>query len=156
GRFYEHNADQEFESASVIKIAVVTEAMAGVREGRVDLSERWTLSPEQKADGSGVLLILDPGLNPTWSDLITLMIGPSDNTATNAWISRLSIEKINARMETLGFRHIRLLAQIPALSAAKSEPSPWKDLQLGILWPREVADWMARVADGQLLDADAS
>ena len=35
GRSYEHNGAAEFESASVIKIAVLTEAMAGVREGRV-------------------------------------------------------------------------------------------------------------------------
>ena len=156
GRSYEHNAEQDFESASVIKIAVVTEAMAAVREGRIDLSERWTLTPEEKADGSGVLLMLEPGLNPTWSDLITLMIGPSDNTATNAWISRLSVEKINARMEGLGFRHIRLLARIPPLSAAKSEPSPWKDFHLGTLWPREVAEWMAKVAEGTLVDAETS
>ena len=59
-------------------------------------------------------------------------------------------------METLGFQHIRLLAQIPALSAARSEPSPWKDFRLGLLWPRDVAEWMARVADGRLLDADSS
>jgi beta-lactamase class A len=156
GKTYEHNADQSFESASVIKIAVVTEVMAGVAEGRVDLAERWTLTPEEKADGSGVLRMLDPGLNPTWSDLVTLMIGPSDNTATNAWISRLSIESINARMEALGFRHIRLLARIPALSSARSEPSPWKDFHLGTLWPREVAEWMARVAGGTLLDGEAS
>jgi beta-lactamase class A len=97
-RTYEHGADAEFESASVIKIAVLTEAMAGVREGRIDLAERWDLTDENKADGSGTLLMLDPGLNPTWNDLATLMIGPSDNTATNAWIRRLGVEAINARM----------------------------------------------------------
>jgi beta-lactamase class A len=73
----------------VIKIAVLTEAMARVKEGTVDLAERWDLSEAKKADGSGTLLMLDPGLNPTWNDLATLMIGPSDNTATNAWIDRL-------------------------------------------------------------------
>src|SRR5262249_59049617 len=67
-RTYEHNADAEFESASVIKIAVLTEAMAGVREGRIDLSERWDLTDAEKADGSGTLLMLDPGLNPTCND----------------------------------------------------------------------------------------
>src|SRR5664279_5391592 len=116
GRSYEHNGTSEFESASVIKIAVLTEAMAGVREGRVDLSERWDLTADNKADGSGMLLELDPGLNPTWNDLATLMIGPSDNTATNAWIRRLGIEAINARMEALGLSHIRLFGTIPMLS----------------------------------------
>ena len=96
-------APRTFESASVIKIAVLTEAMAAVREGRVDLEGRWELTAANKADGSGMLLMLDPGLDPTWNDLATLMIGPSDNTATNAWINRLTVDAINARMQSLGF-----------------------------------------------------
>jgi len=156
GRTYEHNGDAEFESASVIKIAVLTEAMAGVREGRIDLSERWDLTADDKADGSGTLLMLDPGLNPTWNDLATLMIGPSDNTATNAWIRRLGVDAINARMTSLGFEHIRLLGTIPMLSQKDEDPSPWKGFKLGVLTPRDVADWMTRVATGDLVDAETS
>jgi beta-lactamase class A len=156
GRTYEHNAGEEFESASVIKIAILTEAMARVREGKLALSDRWTLTEEKKADGSGTLLILDPGLNPTWNDLITLMIGPSDNTATNAWIDRLGIDSINARMTALGFPHIHLFAAIPGLSHVHDDPSPWKGFRLGSVTPAEVADWMARVAKGELFDPESS
>jgi len=156
GRSYARNADAEFESASVIKIAIVTEAVEQVREGRIDLSSRWELTAEEKADGSGTLLILDPGLNPTWNDLITLMIGPSDNTATNAWIRRLTIEAVNARMDSLGFRRIRLLSTIPSLALAHDNPSPWANFRLGTATPGEVAEWMARVAEGRLLDAESS
>jgi beta-lactamase class A len=155
-RTYEHGADAEFESASVIKIAVLTEAMAGVREGRIDLAERWDLTDENKADGSGTLLMLDPGLNPTWNDLATLMIGPSDNTATNAWIRRLGVEAINARMSSLGFQHIRLLGTIPMLSQKDEDPSPWRGFRLGILTPHDLEEWMTRVARGELLDPDSS
>ena len=59
-------------------------------------------------------------------NLATLMIGPSDNTATNAWIGRLSVEAINARMQSLGFDHIRLFGTIPRLSQKDETPSPWK------------------------------
>ncbi len=156
GRSYEHNAEESFESASVIKIAILTEAMGEAREGRIDLSERWTLTLENKADGSGTLLILDPGLNPTWNDLLTLMIGPSDNTATNAWIERLGIENINARMVSLGFPDIRLFARIPSLSSREEDPSPWKGFRLGALTPREVAQWFERVAKGELFDPETS
>ncbi len=158
GRVYENRADQEFESASVVKIGILTEAMARVQSGEIDLAERWTLTEEKKASGSGTLFILDPGLNPTWNDLATLMIGPSDNTATNAWIDRLGIERINARMAGLGFTHYRLLAKLPALSRAPEPPvspqapSPWKGFRLGLLTPREAAEWMARVARGEILD----
>jgi beta-lactamase class A len=156
GRTYEHNGGEEFESASVIKIAILTETMARVREGKLSLSDRWTLTEEKKADGSGTLLILDAGLNPTWNDLITLMIGPSDNTATNAWIERLGIDSINARMVAIGFPHIHLFAMIPGLSHAHDDPSPWRGFRLGSVTPAEVADWMARVAKGELLDPESS
>lgn len=156
GRSYEHNGAAEFESASVIKIAVLTEAMALVSEGRVDLAERWELTAQNKADGSGMLLELDPGLNPTWNDLATLMIGPSDNTATNAWIARLSVDAINARMRSLGLDHIRLFGMIPALSTREDSPSPWKGLRLGSITPHDVAEWMTRVAKGELLDPESS
>jgi beta-lactamase class A len=156
GRSFSYNGGSEFEAASVIKIAVITEAMAAVREGRVDLAERWTLTEENKADGSGTLLMLDAGLNPTWDDLTTLMIGPSDNTATNAWIARLGRDPINARMDALGFSHIRLLATLPPYSRHEEDPSPWKGLRLGIITPDEVAQWMSRVAKGELLDPESS
>jgi len=155
-RYFEHNGDVEFESASVIKIAVLTEAMARVREGTVDLAERWDLTEANKADGSGTLLMLDAGLNPTWNDLTTLMIGPSDNTATNAWIGRLGVEAINARMRSLGFPKITLFGTIPSLSTRNAQPSAWKGFRLGIITAREVGDWMTRVARGSLLDADSS
>ncbi|HEY1434927.1 MAG TPA: serine hydrolase [Thermoanaerobaculia bacterium] len=156
GLSYEHNGEAEFESASVIKIAVLTEAMAGVHEGRVDLAERWALTADNKADGSGTLLVLDPGLNPTWNDLATLMIGPSDNTATDAWIRRLGVDAINTRMVSLGFSHIRLLGTIPMLSQKDEDPSPWKGFRLGLLSPHDVAEWMARVARGELIDPESS
>ncbi len=156
GRSYAHNGDAEFESASVVKIAVLTEAMAGVREGRIDLAARWDLTPENKADGSGMLLMLDAGLNPTWHDLATLMIGPSDNTATNAWITRLSVDAINARMQSLGFAHVRIFGTIPWLSQKDDEPSPWKGFRLGTLTPNDVSRWMGLVARGELLDAASS
>jgi beta-lactamase class A len=156
GRTYEHLAQESFEGASVTKIAVLTAAIAAAREGRVDLAARWTLSESGKADGSGVLLMLDPGLAPTWSDLLTLMIGPSDNTATNAWIGRLGQDAINSRMASLGFPRIRLLATLPAHADRDAEPSSWNGLQFGSLTPAEVALWYEKVAKGELLDADSS
>ncbi|HEY6066090.1 MAG TPA: serine hydrolase [Thermoanaerobaculia bacterium] len=155
GLAYERNGESEFESASVIKLAILTEAMAQVRDGKIDLSERWTLSPTNKASESGWLRFFDPGLAPTWNDLATLMIGPSDNTATNAWIDRLGIDGINARMTSLGFEKTRLLSLLPWLDP--SIPGPrWTGLKFGVITPREVAGWYDRLAKGELLDAESS
>ncbi|HSE64144.1 MAG TPA: serine hydrolase [Thermoanaerobaculia bacterium] len=155
GLAYDRKADLEFESASVIKIAVLTEAMAGVREGRIDLAERWTLTDSRKASESGWLRHFDAGLAPTWNDLLTLMVGPSDNTATNAWIERLGVDAVNARMRSLGFDHVRLLSLIPWLDPSADGPR-WRELRFGVVTPREVAEWYARVARGELLDAESS
>jgi beta-lactamase class A len=156
GKSYQHLAGETFEGASVTKIAVLTEAMAALREGRADLSQRWTLAEDEKADGSGVLLMMDAGLAPTWNDLLTLMIGPSDNTATNAWIQKLGADAINARMTSLGYPNIRLLGALPAYDRRDESPSPWKGLRFGSLAPGEVARWYEQVARGELLDAEAS
>lgn len=155
GLAYDRRADEPFEAASVIKISVLTEAMAAVHDGRVDLTERWTLTPGNKASESGWLKLFDPGLAPTWNDLATLMIGPSDNTATNAWIERLGIETINARMESLGFANVRLLSVLPWLDPTVPGPR-WTGLRFGVATPGEVALWFSRVATGELLDEDAS
>jgi beta-lactamase class A len=155
GLAYERRATERFEAASVIKIAVLTEAMAAVREGRVDLAERWTLTPGNKASESGWLKLFDPGLAPTWNDLATLMIGPSDNTATNAWIERLGIETINARMESLGFPNVRLLSVLPWLDPSAAGPR-WAGLRFGDATPAEVALWFSRVATGDLSDEETS
>jgi beta-lactamase class A len=129
--------------------------IAGVREGRIDLSERWTLTASNKASESGWLRFFDPGLTPMWNDLATLMIGPSDNTATNAWIERLGIDNVNARMRSLGFTKMTLLSELPWLDPAVEGPA-WKGLRFGVVTPREIADWYARVAAGELLDAESS
>ena len=155
GLSYERNGGDEFESASAIKIAILTEAMAGVREGTIDLSERWALTTSNKASESGWLRFFDPGLAPTWNDLATLMIGPSDNTATNAWIERLGIDNVNARMRSLGFEKMRLLSELPWLDPSVEGPR-WSGLKFGVVTPREVADWYFRVARGELLDAESS
>ena len=103
-----------------------------------------------------MLQLLDPGLAPTWNDLIILMIGPSDNTATNAWIARLGVDAVNDKMTALGFPGVRLFGTLPRLSAASADPSPWTGLKFGSVTPREVAAWMAQVAEGTLIDAESS
>jgi beta-lactamase class A len=155
GRTYERNGDAVFEAASVIKLAVLTDAIGRVHEGTVDLSERWALTASNKASESGWLKLFDPGLNPTWNDLLMLMIAPSDNTATNAWIERLGIEAINSRMASLGFPNTRILSPIPWLDESRDGPR-WAGLTFGAVTPRETAEWLARVARGELFDAESS
>src|ERR1017187_7951641 len=147
GRRLELNAADEFEASSVIKIALLTEAAALEREGRFDLTDRWTLTATNVAAGSGMLDELDPGLTPTNRDLLQLMIAISDNTATDRFIDLFGADAVNARMAALGLPGIRLVGRIPKRG---QEPSKW--LPLGVMTPRDTAELYRRVAARTLLD----
>jgi beta-lactamase class A len=146
GRSLTLNADESFEAASVIKIALLAEAAARASEGSLDLTGRWTLTAASVAAGSGMLDEFDPGLQPTNRDLLSLMVAISDNTAANRFIDLFGRDAVNARMARLGLPGIRLLGRIPDRAA---EPAKWEPL--GVLTPRDTAEFYRRVATGTLL-----
>jgi len=104
GETLELNSDLPFIAASVIKLPVMIEFFFQIQEGRVDFKERFSIRTEDKMPSCGALTYLHEGLEVTALDLCTLMIILSDNTATNLLIHRLGMDRINARMATLGLR----------------------------------------------------
>lgn len=76
-------AGEPFGTASMIKVAIYAAVLRRVRLGQFGLSDEVTVRAGDMAGGSGVLAELRPGLRCTISDLCTLMIVVSDNTATN-------------------------------------------------------------------------
>lgn len=157
GNTVDWNANEKFESASVIKIAILAEALTRWREGRLNLAKRWSLSDETKAAGSGVLDAFDPGLQPTNLDLLRLMIIVSDNTATNHWIDEFGFNQINKRMEAAGLPEIRLLGKrIPDMNPPQTEEDRWKGLRFGEVTPGAVANYYRLLYEGKLLDAEAT
>ena len=82
-------ADETFPAASTIKVPILYTALRLADLGRVSLSERIPLTAEDQVAGSGVLRDLEPGLEPTFYDLLMLMTIVSDNTATNMVIDRI-------------------------------------------------------------------
>lgn len=102
GEAFSFDGDTPYPAASVFKIPVMIEAFRRVAQGQLNLSDRWELSDTEKSTGSGVLVRLAPGLQPTVRDLITLMIIISDNTATDMLVRRLGPEPITATMRELG------------------------------------------------------
>ncbi len=157
GRTLAWNAGETFESASVIKIAILAEALSRWQQGTFDLQERWSLSDQEKAAGSGVLDAFDPGLQPTNQDLLRLMIVVSDNTATNHWIDVFGFETINKRMEAAGLPQIRLLgSKIPDMNPPETESERWKGLKLGEVTPWAVANYYKLLYEGKLLGPEAT
>lgn len=99
---FEHRADERVPSASVIKLAIMLEAMEQVKAGTLDPDEIHILTDAEKTGGDGVLKTYSHRSRIAYRDLLRLMMIHSDNTATNIFINELSMEAVNRRMRTIG------------------------------------------------------
>jgi beta-lactamase class A len=95
--------DRPVNTASVIKVAIMLEAMYQVKEGRVSFNDDLTLRKEDQVSGSGVLLLYHTPATVNFETAIVLMITQSDNTATNLVLAHVGRERVNSRLRSLGF-----------------------------------------------------
>ena len=110
GKTIEVRADQPMNTLSVIKITVMIQAFRDVEAGTFKLADRYTIRPEDMRRGSGLLQTFDPGVAPTYRDLIEQMIITSDNTATDLLIKKVGRTRVNETLAKLGFKVTRLKA----------------------------------------------
>lgn len=130
------NADKLYPLASLVKVPILIEALAQVDAGEQSLAMRVPLEQEHKLLPSGVLLNLDPGLQPTLSDLLTLMIVVSDNTATDRVLDLIGIERVEQRMQELGIQPLSVKLSIRQLLEASFKCPPVN------LPPYEIDRWI--------------
>lgn len=90
--------------ASMIKMFVMAAAMADVRDGKLSLDERLTLTVENMVGGAGSIAGEGVGAQVAVRKAIELMIVESDNTATNILIDRLGMNNINRYIRDNGYR----------------------------------------------------
>ena len=122
--FLKGQDEDVFESASVIKLWIMSCAYAMAEQGRLDLDSTVILREEDMVPGpgvpdyhsddveghltedmfpeSGMLNYLHAGTELTVRDLIRLMILISDNTACNIMIDLLGMDNINCHISNLG------------------------------------------------------
>ena len=108
GREIAVRADRPMNTLSVIKIPVMIQAFRDDAEGRLDLEERYVVGPDQMRRGSGLLQTFAPGIEPTLRGLVTQMIITSDNTATDMVMDLVGIDRVNALLESEGYRETRV------------------------------------------------
>jgi beta-lactamase class A len=106
-----------FPSASTIKLAILYELYRQAEEGRVDLSA--VVQPSSPRVAEGVLERLSFRVSLTVRDLAVLMMGWSDNEATNELVRRLGQERVNERLASLGLSGTRLRRLMMDLEAAR-------------------------------------
>jgi beta-lactamase class A len=138
GRTVAINPEVPVNTASVIKVAIMLEAMYLVKEGRVSFDDMLTLRKEDQVSGSGVLLLFRTPAQVNLETAIVLMITQSDNTATNLVLAHIGRDNVNRRLRALGFT---LTTSIRPISRPKEgDQSPeLKPFGIGRTTAREMA-----------------
>ena len=143
GATIELRPDEVFPTASSIKLAVLYELYRQAEEGRIDVGES-TRPPLPRVGGGGILQELGDRVSLTWRDLAVLMIGWSDNEATNVLIRRVGMEAVNRRLDALGLASTRLRRLMMDIEAARRGDE-------NVSTPREMARLVEIVAKGESL-----
>ena len=118
-------ADETFNSASVIKLAVLVLAYQMAETGTLSLDQRITISAADVRGGSGVFRYHDPGLQPTLRDVLMQMVITSDNTATDLAIGKVGgVARVNAWLKEAGYADTLKLSQTTGELFAKYAALP--------------------------------
>jgi beta-lactamase class A len=148
GRTLSRNADLVYPTASSIKLAILAELYRQSERdeaGNARLRDVYTLDAADLVPDSYIMGGLTPGASRvTNRDLATFMLVVSDNSATNVLIERVGMEKVNALMDELGLRHIRLRRKMMDLAAAREGRE-------NVATPREIGRLLESVYRGKVL-----
>jgi beta-lactamase class A len=145
--------DRVVQTASVIKLAILYEAMEEIRGGKAHWDDRVTLTKADQVPGSGVLRLMDAPLPLTLKDVLTMMVVLSDNSATNLAIDQLGLEHINGRIAKLGLKNTYLYKKVfTPVAKGVVLPADFKEFGLGKTTPREMAELMGKIARCELTE----
>lgn len=157
------DADRQMDTMSVIKIPLMIEVFQRVKDRKIALGTRYTVTKDDLLPGTGVLRSLDPGAVVTVKDLVTLMIIVSDNTATDVLYRMVGgPDAVNRRMAALGLKKTTAPAParawFDALRAAPSAEQFHRDAKypFGRSTPREIGRLLEMMERGTLLDKRSS
>ncbi|HZU21980.1 MAG TPA: serine hydrolase, partial [Terriglobales bacterium] len=144
GRTVAIDADEPVQTASVIKLALMLEIFAEVKQGKLALDDPLPLLKPNQVPGSGILQFLHPGLNTTVEDNVVLMIELSDNTATNQLIDKVPLASVNARLAAMGLKNTYFYKKV-FRPAEGPQPADQAKFGLGKTTAREMAQLMESI-----------
>jgi beta-lactamase class A len=130
--------DRPVNTASVIKMAIMLEAMYQVKDGRLSFSDMLPLRKEDQVSGSGVLFLFHTPAEINFETAIVLMITQSDNTAANLVLAHVGRDNVNQRMRALGFPLTTSIRPI-GRPAEGDQSSDLKPFGIGRTTAREMA-----------------
>jgi len=150
GDHYFLREDEVFAQASSIKITVLANLYLQAQQGKLKLTEPYTVQSSDLVPDSDIMNGLTPGVTRvTLRDLATMMVAVSDNAATNVLIDRVGMPNVNAMLDSLGLTHTRLRRKMMDLEAAKQGRE-------NISTPREMMTLLDAVYHGKLLNKEST
>src|SRR5258708_24538225 len=142
--------DEVMPQASSIKIAVLADLYLQAQQGKLKLTDEYTVRKEDLVDGSDIMQGLSPGVTRlTLRDLATMMIPVSDTSATNVLIERVGLDNVNTMLAGLGLHATRLRRKMMDLKAASEGRE-------NVSTPREMMTLLAGLHAGKLLNKEMS
>jgi len=139
------NDAESFPTASMIKIVILFELVRACARGQAQMWERITLRAQDKTIGSGLMADFDEGTSLTLRDLAVMMMGISDNTATNMLIDRLGIGAVNQACREAGMLHTELRGKVDFDRIRESSSN------LAVSTPADFVHFLTGLRRGELL-----
>lgn len=145
---YSLHADDVYPQASSIKIAVLAELYHQAQQGKLKLTDLYTVNTTDLVPDSDILGGLTPGVTKiTLRDLAVIMVAVSDNSATNVLIDRVGMENVNAFLASIGLKHTLLRRKMMDLNAAKEGRE-------NVSTPLEMANLLEQIYRGKLFNKE--
>jgi beta-lactamase class A len=144
------NQSLTFPTGSSIKIPVLIELHKQAAAGKYKLTDQRWLERADKVGGSGVINNFgDHTSQLSLNDLAVLMIVLSDNTATNMLIDQTGMTNVNATLDQLGLKEIRLRRKmIDTAASARGDEN--------IATPFAAMELMTRLYRGEIVNRSLS
>jgi len=142
------HADDVYPQASSIKIAVLAELYRQSQQGKLKLTDSYTVNASDLVPDSDIMGGLTSGVTKlTLRDVATMMVAVSDNSATNVLIDRVGMDNVNALMTSLGLKHTLLRRKMMDLKAAGEGRE-------NVSTPKEMATLLEQIYHGKVLNKE--
>ncbi len=145
------NADTIFPTASIVKLPILIGIFNKIQEGAFTYHQPMLYRDSMAHGGSGLMQYFKDSSKTDLSNVITLMITHSDNTAA-IWCEKLAGGgiTINEWLAEHGFQYTRLNSRTP------DRKKNYDEYGWGQTTPREMADLLVMIREGKAVTPAAS
>ncbi len=140
---------RQLRTASVGKLFLLVEVARQAAAGALDLAQPVRWHDDDRVEDSGLWYLLDQR-DLSVHDLCVLVGAVSDNLATNALVRLVGLPAVTATTAALGYSDSALLDRV------RDDRGPEHPPTLSVGTAADLADLMARLHRGQVVDQDVS